>query len=186
MGFLYNVADGVVTGGSVMIGIYVLSVLDSMPMSHLHDLGIKDVKFYCPPHAAIALILFSRATVEGLRSTLIGIFVSIMGTILMTQYGRDAIIQMGGDDMLVRSFAAGGAALFMKVCSVWFPPAGALAVLFVDNAAMKGLGMHYAFMPGLSGTIVLFILAYIKVILWRLVKPIFVAASKDEDKAKKA
>merc|ERR1712187_597423 len=52
----------------------------------------------------------------------------------------------------------------MGVSGAWFPPAGALAVLFVDNHALRTtMGRAYCLMPGISGTSVLFLLALIKV-----------------------
>ena len=41
--------------------------------------------------------------------------------------------------------------------------AGGLAILFVDNAMMRKLGLFYCVMPGLSGALVLCLLAAMKI-----------------------
>merc|ERR1712139_224260 len=56
----------------------------------------------------------------------------------------------------------------MKLTGCMFPPAGALAALYVDNAKMQTeLGIFHCLMPGLSGTAVLTILAALKIIWFK-------------------
>merc|ERR1719343_239391 len=73
----------------------------------------------------------------------------------------------------------------MKISGAWFPPAGALAVLFVDNHAFRtNIGRAYCLMPGISGTAVLFLLACIKVEVSRVPKEAIPKKGHLDSKAK--
>lgn len=161
--------DAIVTGLCVFGGVYVLSELDKFPMplltkGGLYDFGLADLKFYCPPHGAIACILMTAKDLPSLYKMATAIFVGAASAVAMVAFG--ARVGLAGDQAWVRSAACGMAICIMKLSGNVFAPAAALAALFVDNKAMQsGVGKAFVIMPGISGTIVLFFLAYIKVTL---------------------
>jgi len=154
-------------------GIWLLSYLDKHPMPFLskkgyYNLGLEDIKFYCPPHGAIALILFSAKNFSNLSSMAFGMILGTVAAVAAVEYGGPLL---GGDPMLTRAVACSGAVALQLITGYVFAPAAALAVLFVDNKAMQtGIGKFFVFMPGLSGFVVLLILAYIKVALSSLLE----------------
>jgi len=161
--------DALVTGFCVFGGVFVLSVLDKHPMPFLtkgglYDLGLVDIKFYCPPHGAVACILMCAKDLPNLYKTATAVFLGAASAVAMVELG--ARVGLADDQAYVRSAACAMATILMKISGNVFAPAAALAALFVDNKVMQsGVGKAYVFMPGISGTIVLFILAYIKVTL---------------------
>lgn len=161
--------DALITSLCVFGGVYVLSLLDSHPMPFLtkgglYDFGLKDIKFYCPPHGAIACILMSAKDLPSLYNMAIAIFLGAASAVAMVELGGR--YGLAGDQAMLRAGACGIAIYFMKIAGSVFAPAAALAALFVDNKAMQsGIGRAFVLMPGISGTVVLFILAYIKVTL---------------------
>merc|ERR1711862_322896 len=68
-----------------------------------------------------------------------------------------------GPGPFTRCIAAGLAMLIMKLLGAVFPPAGALCVMFIDNAKAQELGLFYSLMPGLSGSAVLITLAVLRI-----------------------
>jgi len=177
MGLLDAIYSAVWIAGAI----FILSFLDTYPMPHfadssgLYDLGLKDVKFYCPPHVAIALGFFNVKTIPALYTTFAGILVAVSVAIAVVEFGEQHIEGVGrqltelglpGQPVYILRVAVVGAATFaMKLGGAYFPPAGAVAVLFVDNPGLKGIGRPYLLTPGLSGTIILFIMAAIKITL---------------------
>lgn len=159
-----KIVDAVVTAASVAIGLFILSFLDAhhMPLHGLplfRHLKCDDVKFYSPPHAAIAFIFFNSESMPKLNQWGVGIIVSTIASIVVVEVSQEFQV----DPIVVRCMAVGLAVTVMKLLDQVFAPAAAIAVLFADNAVMRGHGKLYALMPGLSGTAVLFVLAYAKV-----------------------
>jgi len=167
-----RVRDAMICGASVGIGLAVLSWLDTMPMPWLCEgcrcnFGLPDIKFYCPPHAAVAVILFQENSLPSLTRTLGGLVITVASTVLFVELVDDIV----GNVIFLRALAAGIAMGLMSYTGTVFPPAGALSVLFVDNKTLKeGLGRAYIFMPGLSGTLALFALAAAKIKIVNLFK----------------
>uniref|UniRef100_A0A7S4RVS6 HPP transmembrane region domain-containing protein n=1 Tax=Alexandrium monilatum TaxID=311494 RepID=A0A7S4RVS6_9DINO len=83
--------------------------------------------------AAIAVILFTAPTMPVLETMVVG------------------VLGLLGPGSLTRSLAAGLAMLLMKLSGRLYAPAGALAVLFVDNPKMQELGLFYTLMPASPG-----------------------------------
>jgi len=150
----------------VCVGIYTVSYLDKYPMPFLskrgyYDAGLEDIKFYCPPHGAIAVIFATAKNFENLKSMAFGIILGTAASIAVVEFGAP---YFGDDLMMTRSVACGAAMAVQMLTGFVFAPAGALAVLFVDNKAMQtGVGRAFCLMPGLSGFLVLYALAYVKV-----------------------
>mmetsp|Transcript_110505 Transcript_110505/g.276695 ORF Transcript_110505/g.276695 Transcript_110505/m.276695 type:complete len:186 (-) Transcript_110505:158-715(-) len=162
-----QILEAIIAAACVTGGIYLLSSLDAHPMPNtgavLSFKYLDDVKFYAPPLGAIAILVFSAPTLPKLFNIVIG----TVGSTLVAF----VLVHVLGASMFTRALACGLAMLFMKLFGTVYPPAGALAVLFVDNAAMHKLGIFYCLMPGLSGTLVLCILAAIKIEILTRMKP---------------
>lgn len=157
------VVEAGVVGLCVALALYVLSWLDSHPMPYLQEwFKLKDVKFYFPPHAAVAAIFFATPSLPKLRQVLVGLIVAATAAIAVVELAETQQLQ-ALEPVHVRCLAAAAAVFAMKVAGTVFPPAAAVAVLFADNVAFKAsLGRAYVLMPGLSGTLVLFVLASAK------------------------
>lgn len=154
--------DCVVTSVFVAGTVWLLSFLDKHPMPFLASIGLEDIRFWCPPHAAIAIWAFTFKKPVELYMTMGGMLMSVVATIAVIEIAEPMV---KGDDhlMVLRAIAVGTACLAQKLSGAVFPPAGAVAVLFVDNAALKGaLGRFYILTPGLTGTAVIVVLATIK------------------------
>lgn len=149
----------VVNAACVGASIFAISFLDKYPMPHFEKHGMPDVKFYIPPHVAMAIAFFSARTSAALYTTFVGILAATATTIAVVEFGQDVIV----DPMLLRAVAVGAATLAMGICKANFPPAGAIAVLFVDNPILRGHGRTYLLSPGLTGAVVLVALAFVKV-----------------------
>ncbi|CAK0896664.1 unnamed protein product, partial [Prorocentrum cordatum] len=160
-----KVTDAFVTAAFVALGVYVLGALDKHPMPYfgkdgVMDLGLPDLKFWSPPHAAIAVIMFTANRYPDLVNTVKAIVASIAASIVTVEFGEPFIT----DQVLLRAVAAGAAMFAAKTVGAVFAPAEAIAILFVDNAALRSnMGRWYILMPGLSGTLVLMLLASIKI-----------------------
>merc|ERR1712217_804910 len=122
------------------------------------------IRFYCPPHVAIAVGMFNASSIPQLYTTLVGLLLAVSTAIAVIEFGEPIL---KADPVLLRAVLVGAATLAMKVGGAVFPPAAAVAVLFFDNAALKGLGRHYVICPGLTGTLVLFVLACVKVVFMK-------------------
>jgi len=157
--------DALITASCVAGAIWLLSYLDAHPMPHfstggVYDIGLKDVRFYCPPHVAIAIGMFNAKDIPHLYTTLVGTLIAVPVAVMAVQFGEPLLKD---DTMLLRAAVVGCATFSMKLGGAVFPPAGAVAVLFLDNAGFKGMGWHYILTPGLTGTLVLLILAAAKI-----------------------
>jgi CBS-domain-containing membrane protein len=153
-GFAQSLED-VVASLFVAFGVVVLGLLDTIAMPMLGQLislaYLEDVKFYAPPLAAISVMTLAQAPPK-----LYNLVVSILSSTLCAW----VLWTFLGPGPTTRALACGASLLVMKLSGTVFPPAGALAVLFVDNAKMQAdLGVFYCLMPGLTGTAVLVILA---------------------------
>merc|ERR1712032_1088381 len=115
---------------------------------------LDDVKFWAPPLGAIAIAFFNVPSAPALRNHLVVLSVTGLAAVF--------VLNVFGPGKFTRALACGLAMALMKVHGSVVPPAGALAVLFVDNAKVQGLGYFYALMPGVTGTAVLALLAYIR------------------------
>lgn len=149
----------------VVAGIRLLSFLDDHPMPKLGAfLKVEDLNFYAPPLAAIAIALMDARSLSTLRQSLIALIGSQLVAVLL--------VRVFGPTRFARALAAGGAFLFMKFYGTMYAPAGALSVLFIDNVQMQSrLGWMYCLMPGVSGTMVLALLAYLKIRMSELLHP---------------
>lgn len=173
--------DALFVGFWVMGSLHVLSVLDKFPMPSLGVyLGQPDVRFYCPPHAAIAFAFFNAPSVPSLFQVAGGLLVAAAAAIVVTEGSAICGDVCGFDQPHVRCLAAGLAAVAMKLTNTPFPPACAVAVLFVDNAVLGKLGRVYICMPGLTGTAVLFLLAAVKVRVVQTYNAYVTDAKKDD------
>jgi CBS-domain-containing membrane protein len=151
--------EDVVTSLFVVFSVVVLGLLDTIAMPMLGQLisltYLEDVKFYAPPLAAISVMTLAQAPPK-----LYNLVVSILSSTLCAW----VLWTLLGPGPTTRALACGASLLVMKLSGAVFPPAGALAVLFVDNAKMQAdLGVFYCLMPGLTGTAVLVMLATPKV-----------------------
>mmetsp|Transcript_125552 Transcript_125552/g.313719 ORF Transcript_125552/g.313719 Transcript_125552/m.313719 type:complete len:183 (-) Transcript_125552:77-625(-) len=161
------IMDSIVTAACVGGSIWLLGYLDTYPMPHLsagglYDLGLKDIRFYCPPHVAMAVGMFNAKSVPGLYTTLAGVLIAVGVAIAVIEFGEPLLHDQ---PLVLRAIMVGCATLAMKLGGACFPPAAALAALFYDNAALKAMGRPYILCPGLTGTIVLIVLATVKVVL---------------------
>merc|ERR1740117_398705 len=123
----------------------------------------EDVKFYAPPLGAIAILVFNVPNLPAMKN----VVSAIIGSCLLACLVANTF----GPGKLTRSLACGASMLFMKSTGNVYAPAGALAVLFVDNAKAQELGVFYSLMPGLTGTLVLVALATLKIKLLQGVQP---------------
>mmetsp|Transcript_81800 Transcript_81800/g.162327 ORF Transcript_81800/g.162327 Transcript_81800/m.162327 type:complete len:187 (+) Transcript_81800:61-621(+) len=166
--------EALVATGCVVGAVLVLSWLDEMPMPKTGSIitanYLKDVKFWSPPLAAVAILAFSAKTVPALDNMVLG----ILGSTAMAVFSVHAF----GPGKLARAGAAGGAMLWMKLSGKSYPPAAALAVLFVDNPKIGELGIFNCLMPGLSGSSVLYLLAVCKIRILSALRPAFKRCDK--------
>lgn len=163
------IVEACVAGVFVFIGVQLLTMLEETPFPKLGALlsaGRSDsVKFYAPPLAAVAVVAFNAKTLPNLVNVAKGLFLGSFSAFLVTN--------IMGPGKLTRCVACGAAMFSMKIMDAVFPPAGALAVMFVDNAKMQELGMFYSLMPGMTGTVVLLLLSYLRIQLFTALKPTF-------------
>mmetsp|Transcript_69110 Transcript_69110/g.114514 ORF Transcript_69110/g.114514 Transcript_69110/m.114514 type:complete len:175 (-) Transcript_69110:91-615(-) len=158
---LAKIADACLLAGCTAGGIFILSCLDKLHMPYLSDYGLEDIKFYCPPMAAIAINLFKESTLPGINNTFIGVIIGCVICVLTVDIGP---LFLGNDTMMLRTASAGISIFTMKMVGHVSPPGASLAVLFIDNKAFQsGLGRFYVFTPGVTGTLALYVLALIKV-----------------------
>mmetsp|Transcript_68415 Transcript_68415/g.189330 ORF Transcript_68415/g.189330 Transcript_68415/m.189330 type:complete len:192 (+) Transcript_68415:110-685(+) len=164
-----KVLEAVVAAACVVGSLLLLSWLEELPMPKMASMitlsRLEDVKFYAPPMGAIAVIIFSAPSLPALETIVVGIVSSTVGAV--------TLVSLLGPGVLTRALSCGLAMFIMKMTGRIYGPAGALAVLLVDNAKMQELGIFYCLMPGLTGTAVLVLLAAAKIELLKALQPVF-------------
>eukprot|EP00747_Dinoflagellata_sp_TGD_P169156 gnl/TRDRNA2_/TRDRNA2_197374_c0_seq1.p1 gnl/TRDRNA2_/TRDRNA2_197374_c0~~gnl/TRDRNA2_/TRDRNA2_197374_c0_seq1.p1 ORF type:complete len:217 (-),score=36.27 gnl/TRDRNA2_/TRDRNA2_197374_c0_seq1:143-793(-) len=186
--------DTVWTGLFTAVGVYTLSYLDKYPLPHLnmayeaggiYDFDLEDVKFWAPPHAAIAIILFSSKNYPELLKTVLGILVSTLIAVSVVQgyhlvekevlpHVPKEVLPYVDELMVTRALSVSLSMMAMSFIGGVYAPGGALAVLFIDKPDFhKNIGKAYWFMPGMTGTLVLLAMAYVKVTIGKLLGSVF-------------
>ena len=110
---------------------------------------------YAGTHAGIAHTLMTSKTLPDLGKiavALVGSSAAAVGLLLAL-----------GPSVRTRALAAGASTLLMCLASMSFPAAASFAVLFVDTAALHPSRWRFSLMPGLSGTVILFAFAALKI-----------------------
>ena len=121
-------------------------------------------KFYAPPHAAIAITLMAAPKLH-LAKVVLALGGSCAGAV--------TLVQLLGAGARTRSLAAGVAHLFMLLTGNVNPAGGPFSVLFVDGGPNQALHAHrwkYVLTPGISGAIVLLIIAFLKIQIMKVVR----------------
>eukprot|EP00930_Biecheleria_cincta_P054129 TRINITY_DN4004_c0_g2_i2.p1 TRINITY_DN4004_c0_g2~~TRINITY_DN4004_c0_g2_i2.p1 ORF type:complete len:175 (-),score=36.74 TRINITY_DN4004_c0_g2_i2:99-566(-) len=138
-----RIVEGIVAGGCVTFAIMLLSWFEKVEMPMLASIisfqKLDDVKFWAPPLAATAVTVFNAPSVPVLLDTIVVVAASACGAV--------SLVSLLGASEVARALAAGFSMLFMKVTGLPVAPsAAAFAVLFVDNAKLRELGIFYAFL----------------------------------------
>ena len=110
-----------------------------------------NVKLYAPPLAASSIIIFS-----GIKpAPAVNVFGGSIGAASFAL----ALWELGGGSPTTRAIAVGGSLVFFKTTGALFPPAAALATVFLDSPALQEAGWTYLLFPCLSGQLILYALA---------------------------
>ena len=131
-------------------------------------------KFYAPPHAAIAITLMAAPKLPQLAKVALALGGSSAGAV--------ALVQLLGAGARTRSLAAGVAHLFMLLTGNVNPAGGPFSVLFVDGGPNQALHAHswkYVLTPGISGAVVLLIIAFLKIQIMKAVRKAVAPAAKE-------
>jgi len=177
-----KIADAIFTALFVGIGMYTLAFLDKHPVpfdiNHLvaeplakagikgFDTKIADVKFYAPPLAAVCFGFMNAKTFPALYTTFFGIIIGVGAACATVEFAHLAPLpaNLKEDPMILRAATVAASTLAMKLVGAPFAPAAALAAVFFDNKAFQAsVGRAYVLTPGLTGSIVLFFLAIVKI-----------------------
>lgn len=103
---------------------------------------------YAPPMAASAVLLFAGLT----PPPAVNVFAGTAGAAACGV----AALRLFGSSMTVRCFATASTLIWFKLSGTFYPPAAALAVIFVDNAAQQARGWSYVLFPSLAGNALLY------------------------------
>ena len=106
------------------------------------------VDLYAPPMAASAVLLFAGMTPPPV--------VNVLGGTAGAAACGVAALQLFGSSTTVRCVAAASTLIWFKMSGTFYPPAAALAVIFVDNAAQAAKGWSYVLFPSLAGNALLY------------------------------
>ena len=107
------------------------------------------VTLYAPPMAATAVLLFAGAAPPPAVNV-------IAGTAGAAACGV-AALKLFGSSLPVRCCSVAATLVWFKYSATFFPPATALAVLMVDNAANAAKGWRYVAFPCVAGNAILYL-----------------------------
>ena len=110
------------------------------------------VQLYAPPIAASSIIIFSSIS----PVPPVNVFAGSMGAATFALL----LYELFGASEVTRSVAVAGSLAWFKASGALFPPAAALAAVFLDSPALQEKGWTYLLFPCLSGNAILYVLAY--------------------------
>ena len=112
---------------------------------------VLDVPLYAPPLAASTIIVFSGIT----PAPALNVFAGTIGAA-----GFALVLnELGGGSPFTRALAVSGSLAFFKLTGALFPPAAALAAVFLDSPALQERGWMYLLFPCISGQVFLYAFA---------------------------
>lgn len=114
---------------------------------------LTGVQLYAPPLAASSIIIFSGLQPAPAQNVFAGTLGAATGALVLWE--------IGGGSPMTRAIAIGGSLFFFKTTGALFPPAAALAAVFLDSPGLQENGWSYLLFPCLSGQALLYALALV-------------------------
>ena len=113
------------------------------------------VRLYAPPLAASSIIIFSGITPPSAKNVFVGTLGAAAFALCLEEFfGASATaIELG------RAAAVAGSLIWFKSSGLTFPPAAAMAVVYLDSPLMQESGWSYLVFPCLSGQLFLYVAA---------------------------
>ena len=113
------------------------------------------LRLYAPPLAASSVIIFSGITPPRAENVFLGTLGAALFALCLFEFGgvSTTSLEFG------RAMAVAGSIVYFKQSGLLFPPAAAMACVYLDSPLMQESGWSYLLFPCLAGQLLLYLAA---------------------------